>query len=51
MQGSEPSYLERAEQMHRVMCSTMEKVGGAVEKGKAEVGGAAPWGEGGVDGC
>ncbi|XP_036170689.1 WD repeat-containing protein 18 isoform X1 [Myotis myotis] len=24
-QGSEPSYLERAEQLHMVMCSTMEK--------------------------
>lgn len=27
-QGSEPSYLERAEQLHGVMCSTLEKVGG-----------------------
>ncbi|XP_035887994.1 WD repeat-containing protein 18 isoform X2 [Phyllostomus discolor] len=24
-QGSEPSYLERAERLHKVMCSTMEK--------------------------
>lgn len=29
LQGSEPSYLDRLEQLHRVMCSTMEKVGGA----------------------
>lgn len=33
LQGSEPSYLERAEQLHVVMCSTMEKVGRAMEKG------------------
>lgn len=29
LQGSEPSYLERLDQLHAVMCSTMEKVGGA----------------------
>lgn len=28
LQGSEPSYLERLDQLHAVMCSTMEKVGG-----------------------
>lgn len=27
LQGSEPSYLERAEQLQAVMCSAMEKVG------------------------
>lgn len=28
LQGTEPSYLERAERLHTVLCSTMEKVGG-----------------------
>lgn len=29
LQGSEPSYLDRTEQLQAVLCSTMEKVGGA----------------------
>lgn len=38
-QGSEPSYLERVEQLQAVMSSTLEKVGG----------GATPrWGRGGA---
>lgn len=31
LQGSEPSYLDRTEQLHKVMCGTMEKVGRAVD--------------------
>lgn len=35
LQGTEPSYLERAERLHAVLCSTMEKVGGGRAGGGA----------------